>query len=287
MTKITRLTKSENDFLDHFPEEIAVFARGTLPKERIFSVAIVGTRKPTKYGEETAYSIAYELAKQGIIVISGLAIGIDAAAHRGALDGARHGVKSAFSPEPPFSVSNADFTPTIAVLATSVDNITPAQNRSLGERILNEGGAIISEYAEDVEFKPWYLLERNRIVSGLADAVIIVEAAARSGTLATARHAMKQGRPVFVVPGRLTDKMSAGCHILLEQYPEIRLFTSVPNMLASLSDSSRAVVAKKPRKHTTAQDLIKAGMSSTEITEKLGISASELAIIQTELELFG
>ena len=342
------MTKSANDYAKHFPGEITLFVRGRLPdhgkrsEKRNLTVAIVGTRKPTEYGERVAYNIAWELAKQGITVISGLAVGIDAAAHRGALDGAKHTVLPRLS-----SVTSDAAVPTIAVLAGGVDQITPWQNQSLGERILAEGGAIISEYPDGTPVKAFRLLERNRIVSGLADAVIIVEAAARSGTLATARHAMRQGRPIYVVPGRLTDKMSAGCHYLLEQYPEhVRVFTSVKNLLANQSCGSPQALAPDltapapdltqpdftpsahlfrtapagtvsrqpvgtggahlalalPRSESHlessseeasvsrgdwAKSLIKSGATSAEITEQLGISAAELAQIQTELELFG
>ncbi|MDR0979737.1 MAG: DNA-processing protein DprA [Candidatus Nomurabacteria bacterium] len=307
---IKRLTKSENQFLDHFPEETAFFVRGKLPEKRVLTVAIVGSRKPTKYGEETAYSVAYELARQGVVVISGLAIGVDAAAHRGALDAGGT---------------------TMAVLASGVDKITPWANTTLGERILASDSAIISEYPNGTQAFASNLLARNRVVSGLADAVIIAEAAAKSGTLATARHAMRQGRPIFVVPGRLTDKMSAGCLLLLEKYPEkVHIFTSANSLLSSLpalhfsadigegisplaprdarsnsphsrpqnasasreERNSRGVKAahilpKNARASHQVQDLIRSGANSTEITEQLGISASELAIIQTELELFG
>ncbi|MCL2038419.1 DNA-processing protein DprA [Candidatus Saccharibacteria bacterium] len=272
------MTKAENGFLAHFPGEIEFFVRGELPEQRPLTVAIVGTRKPTKYGEEAAYNIAYELARRGAAVISGLAIGIDAAAHRGALDGGGY---------------------TAAVLAGGVDRINPPQNVGLGERILADGGAIIGEHPDGTKISPWHFLERNRIVSGLADAVVIVEAAAKSGTLATARHAMKQGRPVFVVPGRLTDKMSAGCLSLLEAHPnKIRLFTSIAvlGVLPHGSSPSPSFSAKNPGagsppgttpRSQNIQKMVKSGASATEITEKLGVSAAEVAMVQTELELFG
>jgi len=284
---ITQLTKSENDFLNHFSEEVRFFVRGTLPERRNFSVAMVGTRKPTAYGERTAYNIAYELARQGVTVISGLAMGIDTMAHRGAIDGASSMVGVNLTPEP-------KLTPTIAVLAGGVDKITPQQNQGLGEQIVARGGAIISEYPDNTEVTRWRLLERNRIVSGLADAVIIVEAAGRSGTLATARHAMRQGRPVFVVAGRLTDAMSAGCLYLLEKYPrQVRVFTSVANLLKAVApevdvvklttDSPEAADSMAQR----VKQLMDAGKTPTEMTMELGLTAGELAQVQTELELFG
>ena len=169
---------------------------GKLPEKRIPTVAIVGSRKPTAYGREVTYQLAYDLARHGIIIISGLAIGVDGIAHRAAIDA---GGK------------------TIAVLANGVDIIYPATHRDLAKDILATDGAIISEYEPGVEARDFQFLERNRIVSGLSDAVIVTEAAARSGTLSTVMHALEQGREVFVVPGNITSPLSAGCNNLIKQ----------------------------------------------------------------------
>lgn len=182
------------DSIHHAPKEL--FVRGTLPENRPPTVAIVGTRRPTRYGKEVASILARDLAKRGVVIVSGLALGIDAIAHRGALDA--HGV-------------------TIAVLASGIDDITPRTNRALGEAIIEQGGAVVSEYEPGTPAFTSQFLARNRIVSGLSDAVIIVEAAARSGTLATATFALEQGRDVFVVPGNITSPLSAGCNQLLKQ----------------------------------------------------------------------
>lgn len=182
------------DSIHHAPKEL--FVRGTLPENRPPTVAIVGTRRPTRYGQEVASILARDLAKRGVVIVSGLALGIDAIAHRGALDA--HGV-------------------TIAVLASGIDDITPRTNRALGEAIIEQGGAVVSEYEPGTPAFTSQFLARNRIVSGLSDAVIIVEAAARSGTLATATFALEQGRDVFVVPGNITSPLSAGCNQLLKQ----------------------------------------------------------------------
>ncbi len=169
---------------------------GKLPAERRPSVAIVGTRKPTAYGKEVTYKIAGDLARHGIIIVSGLALGVDAIAHRAALDAG--GI-------------------TLAVLANGVDYIYPATNQNLADDIIKHGGAIISEYEPGVEARDFQFLERNRIVSGLSDAVIVTEAAIRSGTMATVAHALEQGREVFVVPGNITSPLSAGCNKLIKQ----------------------------------------------------------------------
>ena len=162
-----------------------------MPRPKV--VSIVGSRRCTRYGEAIAYKTAYELAEKGIMIVSGMAYGIDAFAHRGCLDAGGT---------------------TIAVLGTPIDYIYPASNRSLAERILQKGG-ILSEYAPGTQTRNWHFLERNRIVSGLADALLIVEASDHSGTLTTASLALDQGKDVFVVPGDITRPMSVGCKRLI------------------------------------------------------------------------
>ncbi len=169
---------------------------GKIPDKRIPTVAIVGSRKPTAYGKEVTYQLAFDIAKRGVVIVSGLALGVDAIAHRAALDA---GGK------------------TLAVLANGVDIIYPATNRDLASDVLAHEGAIISEYEPGTEARDFQFLERNRIVSGLSDAIIVTEAAARSGTLSTAAHALEQGREVFVVPGNITSPLSAGCNNLIKQ----------------------------------------------------------------------
>lgn len=200
MRKIKQIAPLKNEFTSVL-DGIALmhdklYYIGNLPEKRLLSVAIVGTRKPTAYGQEVGYKIAFELAKKGVAVISGLALGTDAIAHRAALDAG--GL-------------------TLAVLANGVDDITPRTNRALGERILDSGGAILSEYEPGVPPYATQFLARNRIVSGLADALIVIEAAGRSGTLSTAAHALGQGKHIFAVPGNINSPMSAGCNALIKQ----------------------------------------------------------------------
>ncbi len=170
---------------------------GEWPELRLPSVAIVGARKNTSYGEKIAYEAAYELAKRGVVVVSGLAYGIDSIAHRAALDAG--GL-------------------TVAVLGTPIDQIYPRAHCGLAEKIVQSGGVVMSELASGMEYHPKVsFLERNRLISGLSDVVLIVEAAERSGTLNTAAHALNQGREVFAVPGDITRINSAGCHRLIAQ----------------------------------------------------------------------
>jgi DNA processing protein len=176
------------------PEKL--YFMGEIPSERRISVAIVGSRKPTAYGREVTHQLSFELAQKGVIIVSGLALGVDAIAHRAALE--------------------ANGT-TIAVLANGLPQIYPASHQDLAKTIIEKGGAILSEYAPGVAPRGYQFLERNRIVSGLSDAIIITEAAARSGTLNTAAHALEQGKEVFVVPGNITSPLSKGCNALLKQ----------------------------------------------------------------------
>ena len=180
-------------FYGKMPENIAKNGKLIRPK----TVAIVGSRRNTRYGEEVAYQLAYKLATQGVIVISGLAYGIDSIAHKAALDAGGR---------------------TVAVLGTPIDQIYPKSHQKLAQDIIKQDGAIISELAPGAKFLPKIsFLERNRLISGLSDIVVVVEAAARSGSLNTAAHALEQGKEVFAVPGNITSPLSAGCNKLMCQ----------------------------------------------------------------------
>lgn len=172
---------------------------GKLPETEVKRVAIVGSRKPTSYGREVTEELSYNLAKKGIVIISGLALGVDGIAHRSALEAKGK---------------------TVAVVVNKLPDVSPRSHTQLARRISQEGGAIISEYSQedrDITIGKWSFLHRNRLVSGLSGAVIITEATARSGTLNTAGHALAQGRQVFVVPGNITSPLSAGCNSLIKQ----------------------------------------------------------------------
>ncbi|MBI2012957.1 MAG: DNA-protecting protein DprA [Candidatus Colwellbacteria bacterium] len=171
-----------------------IYVRGMLPDPHMSAIAIVGTRKATTAGIGIAEEMAAGLAKQGIIIISGLAMGIDTAAHKGAL-----------------SVGGK----TVAVLGNGINEIYPAQNEKLAEEILDSGGAIISEYPPGEPSFKQNFIHRNRIISGLSVAVVVVEAPVRSGALSTAGFAAEQGRNVFVIPGPTTHPNYTGSHSLI------------------------------------------------------------------------
>ena len=158
-------------------------------------LAMVGSRTPTHYGKDNAQAFAQYLAKHGITVTSGLALGIDAVSHQGALDAGGH---------------------TIAVIATGLDIMYPAKNRSLAERIV-EQGVIVSEFPIGVKPQAQNFPRRNRIISGLSLGTLVVEAALQSGSLVTAQHALEQGREVFAIPGSIHSPLAHGCHRLIRQ----------------------------------------------------------------------
>jgi len=171
-----------------------LYARGEILPQDELAVAIVGTRMPTAYGRQIAYDLAYNIAKNGITVISGLALGTDSAAHQGALD------------------ANGR---TIAVLGCGADTIYPISNRALAEKIQKQG-AIISEFPLGMPPLKQNFPARNRIISGMSLGTVVVEAPEDSGSLITARFALEQGREVFGVPGNVTSKMSDGPNNLIK-----------------------------------------------------------------------
>ncbi len=257
--------------LPHIPDPPKkLFIRGKLPAKRVKTVAIVGTRKPSAYGHEIATKIASECAKNGIVVVSGLALGIDSIAHRAAIDS---GGK------------------TIAVLANGVDKIYPRSHEDLGQKILQTNGVILSEYPNNTPARPWQFLARNRIVSGLADAVVIIEAASRSGTLSTANHALDQGKEIFAVPGNITSPLSAGCNQLIKN--GANPLTSVEDLLDFLipdrfEKQTQLFKGDTREENVVLEFLSKNGTTSSDtIIKQTKLSASEFNQAITMLELKG
>lgn len=257
--------------LPHIPDPPKkLFIRGKLPAKRVKTVAIIGTRKPSAYGREIATKIASECAKNGIVVVSGLALGIDSIAHRAAIDS---GGK------------------TIAILANGVDKIYPRSHEDLGQKILQTNGAILSEYPNNTPARPWQFLARNRIVSGLADAVVIIEAASRSGTLSTANHALDQGKEIFAVPGNITSPLSAGCNQLIKN--GANPLTSVEDLLDFLipdrfEKQTQLFKGDTREENVILEFLSKNGTTSSDvIIKQTKLSASEFNQAITMLELKG
>ena len=187
-----------------------LFSRGTMSADDELAIAIVGTRHATRYGLAQAERLASSLARVGFTVVSGLARGIDSAAHRGALAAGGR---------------------TIAVLASGILNIYPPEHVKLADEVA-AGGCLISEAPPRMIPLAGAFPQRNRIISGLSVGTIVVEAAGRSGALITARHAYEQGREVFAVPGPVDSRLSHGCHALIKD--GAKLVETVDDVLAEL-----------------------------------------------------
>lgn len=186
-------------YIDKTP--YALFYKGKLPLEEKISIAIVGARNCSAYGKEMALWFGRELSNAGIQVISGLAFGIDGYAHQGALHGE---------------------TQTFGVLGNGIDICYPKENFSTYMKIQEQGG-ILSEYTPETRPATFRFPMRNRIISGLSDAVLVVEARERSGSLITADFALEQGKDIFAIPGRIGDNLSSGCNNLIKQGAQIVL----------------------------------------------------------------
>ena len=177
-----------------FDPPIVLYTRGTLiPDAR--RIAMVGSRRLSPDGQGVAASLAEELARAGLTVVSGGARGVDTFSHQGALKAGR----------------------TVAVLGCGIDVVYPQENRRLFEQIIAEGGAVVSEYGPGTQPLPAFFPARNRIISGLSEGTLVVEAARRSGSLITAEMALSEGRNVYAVPGSIWSDTSAGCHHLIQQ----------------------------------------------------------------------
>jgi DNA processing protein len=199
----------------------ALFVRGTLASlAGTHVVAVVGTRRPSLAGRRTASRIAAGLSRSGATVVSGLAVGIDGAAHAACVAEAR---------------------PTVAFIGGGHAVLFPRAHDRLADAIVAGGGAVVSEYAPWVEPSKGTFPQRNRLISGSADAVVVVEAGARSGALVTASWALEQGRECFVVPGSIDAPTSAGCNGFLRDWPDLaRIVSGVPQLLDDLGLTGRA-----------------------------------------------
>ncbi|NCO39542.1 MAG: DNA protecting protein DprA [Armatimonadetes bacterium CG2_30_66_41] len=201
---------------------VVLYVRGQWHDSDERSVALVGTRRPTNYGRVIAEDIGAALAQRGIVVVSGMAAGVDTAAHRGALGASGR---------------------TIAVFGCGIDVIYPRENRSLA-RDIAASGALLSEYSCGVKPDPWRFPARNRLLSGLTMGTVVIEAPENSGALITADFAAEQGREVFAVPGSIKTGKSKGCHALIQD--GAKLVDGVEDILSELRLDSVPVVTDRP-----------------------------------------
>lgn len=255
--------------LDDAP--LVLYYRGDVNAFQENAIAMVGSRKISTYGKEVATRFATDFARFGVTVVSGLAFGIDIVSHKAALD----------------SGGNC-----IAVLASSVDNITPRSNEWLGKKIIESGGLVVSEYPLGTEVQKGFFPFRNRIISGLSKAVIVVEGMARSGTLHTASHAAKQGREVFAVPGQITSPLSGAPHFLIKNGSSIAF--SVKDVLDELNLQLK--VDKKAIERIMPTDKLEKKIMEVieneekhadEIARELKLPASKVSSKLTMMELKG
>lgn len=262
-------------FDSRFPERLreilespgCIYLKGRLPDPVEMTVGIIGARDGTEYGKMVARTLAKELSEYGISIISGMAYGIDTAAHEGALLG---GGK------------------TYAVLGCGVDICYPAINRKLYSKIQEEGG-IISEYPEGSPPLPHHFVARNRLIAGLSDILIVVEAKERSGTFITVDRALEQGKQVFVVPGRITDPLSRGCNRLLMEGASLCL--SKEDILSCFSIEAGKDNEKKPNLKGEEKRIYNAldleGKHIDALYKELGIPLQSLYSVLVKMEIEG
>lgn len=246
-----------------------LYVRGRPLSNTVPTVAVVGTRRASSYGREVAEELSRDLASAGVVVVSGLAQGIDTHAHRGALSG--QGV-------------------TWAVFGCGVDICYPGSNKPLMKQVV-ETGTVISEYPLGTPPDGWNFPRRNRIVSGLSLGVVVIEGAKGSGALLTAACAVDQNREVFAVPGRISDPLSWGPHSLLRD--GARLVHTVDDILAELNLQTRASVAPPatPAPSLTADEAVLVGLLDAnpkpmdDLVLESGLSAGQVSSCLTLLEL--
>ena len=277
---IIRLTPEDARYpalLAAIPSPPALDVRGAFVPDDALAIAIVGARAATAYGLEVAEALAGELAARGVTIVSGLARGIDTAAHRGALAAGGR---------------------TIAVLGSGLARVYPPENRTLAEKILHQG-AVVSQFPADAEALPFHFPLRNRTLAGLALGVVVVEAAERSGALITAGLAGDLGREVFAVPGRITSAASRGANGLLKdgaklvgQWSDIVAELSEPWRSRIAATGSNIVTAAAPEPETDEGRMLEAlSVDEAQHIERLiartAIDAARASAALTALELAG
>lgn len=262
----------------HYPQQLLqtpdppplLYVKGSLDLLRRPVLAIVGSRNATAQGEANAEAFARILSDSGLTIVSGLALGVDAAAHRGALAGSGS---------------------SIAVLGTGADTVYPARNRALAHD-LAERGALVSEFPLGTRPLAANFPRRNRLISGLALGCLVVEAAAESGSLITARLANEQGREVFAIPGSIHSPLAKGCHALIKQ--GAKLVESAHDVLEELRWPAHALSAPAPQNSpidaNTRRLLDALGedpCGRDTLAARSGLSAAEISVLLTQLELDG
>jgi DNA processing protein len=261
---------------DSFPPLLAaihdppprLFLRGEAEPDLLArpAVALVGARACSSYGRSVARSLGRDLAAAGLVVVSGLARGVDGEAHRGALDGGGE---------------------TVAVLGCGIDRDYPAAHAELARRICEAGGLVLSEYEHGVEPAPWRFPARNRIIAGLCHATVVVEARERSGALITADFALEEGREVLAVPGEITSSLSAGANALLRLGATPVTCADDVLELYGLERAAPATAALGPVADALLSLLAERPLSADELLRAAGVDPGTGGSALIELELAG
>jgi len=252
-----------------------LYVVGNIDALHLPALAIVGSRNPTRGGRQNAYEFAKHLGRSGFCIVSGLAQGIDAAAHEGALD--------------------ADAM-TVAFLGHGIDRIYPAENRELAHRIA-AGGVLCSEYPLGSPPRKEHFPRRNRLISGLSLGTLVVEAAKRSGSLISARLAAEQGREIFAIPGSIHNPMSRGCHQLIRQGAKLvesaddivsELGPMVGHLMQNVTEDAPETTSSKhrdPDYEKLLQTLSYDPASADELAEQSGLTIDQVSSMLLILEL--
>lgn len=256
-----------------------LYLKGEMANLDLPQIAVVGSRHPSSGGRANAQDFSRQLAAMGFVITSGLALGVDAAAHAGAL---------------------ASDGRTIAVMGTGIDTVYPRRHQSLARQILDQGGTLLTEFPLGAAPHASHFPRRNRIISGLSMGVLVVEAAVKSGSLITARYALQQGREVFAIPGSIHNPQSRGCHqllregaLLVEQVADMH--DALQGMLAfkweeassAVADEEAAAPALEPEHARVLDALGYDPVSFDDLVERTGMDTGSLLSILTRLELEG
>lgn len=309
---LTVLTWSDADYPRSLLEDPAgcapvLFVEGELPPSLLghghesLGCAVVGTRRASDFSLGFARDLGRSLAHAGVVVVSGLALGVDGAAHEGALEGALEGARATRGATAGPTVGptvGATAGATVAVLGGSHDRLHPSGHERLAKRIVASGGAVVSEWPLGVSPRPHHFLRRNRVISGLSRLVAVVEAGHRSGSLNTVEHALEQGRAVLVVPSRPGDQRFAGSLALLHDGAQLlldardvlshyhELARPAPSVNAAagpqLFGSEAAAATRLKELLATSSEL-----SLDALLPSLDLPAGELIALLTELQLLG
>ena len=271
VTMVTYVSKSYPKLLKETLSPPAVlYCKGDISLLKTVCVAIVGTRRASKYGKEITYKFAYDIANAGITIVSGLADGVDTQAHKASLDAKGK---------------------TIAVLGCGINNCYPATNQPLYERILDNGGLIISEYKPNDKVMPYHFPARNRIIAGLSRGVLITEATEKSGSMHTKEYALENNRDLYVVPGRITDIYSKGCNAIIKNCQSVMCLSPEEIINAygkEMITSDDTIVIQANMDEQIILDILDADeVHYDELLEKSGMEPKSLNTLLMRMELKG